>query len=507
MEKGATFDITRLVDRLEFLYRHALQFEQQFTEQLHQISPAFLPGARNLLHYLAVRQHDLQELQLELHERGLSSLGRMEAYVLPTLDAVLTTLRKIAELPPTPLADTTIGYDFKRCRANLEAHAADLLGAASGKRRERIMVTVDLEQAQQIEYLEQLVNNGMNIMRINCSRGDESSWLSAIRNLRSACELTGTSCRTVCDIPGPNPRTLFSIRKTPGQADERLYIKPGDVITIIESALPPEVLCGELVGGKVTIACTLPAALFQVSCGDPVAFDDGKIRGHVTKKYSNGIDVLIDRSNRGIASIRSGKSINFPGSELDLPMLDEADLRILNFAASHADMVALSFIRSAEDLQTVVSELRRARNRQPGIILKIETAKAFNNLPDILLAALASPPVGVMVARGDLGVEVGFERLAELQEEILWLCEAAHVPAIWATQVLENLAKRGIPSRGEVTDAAMSVRAECVMLNKGRHLPEAIQFLGAVLERMQSHQKKRFPTLRKLKIASKQSCS
>ena len=93
-----------------------------------------------------------------------------------------------------------------------------------------------------------------------------------------------------------------------------------------------------------------------------------------------------------------------------------------------------------------------------------------------------------MVARGDLGVEIGFERMAEIQEEILWLCEAAHVPVIWATQVLESLAKRGLPSRAEVTDAAMSGRAEGVMLNKGPHILLALDFLCDVLARMKGHQ-------------------
>jgi pyruvate kinase len=106
-----------------------------------------------------------------------------------------------------------------------------------------------------------------------------------------------------------------------------------------------------------------------------------------------------------------------------------------------------------------------------------------------------------MVARGDLAVEMGFERLAEVQEEILWMCEAAHVPVIWATQVLEGLAKTGAPSRAEVTDAAMSARAECVMLNKGPYIVEATRFLGAVLERMQSHQSKKSATLRKLSVS------
>jgi len=103
-----------------------------------------------------------------------------------------------------------------------------------------------------------------------------------------------------------------------------------------------------------------------------------------------------------------------------------------------------------------------------------------------------------MIARGDLLVEIGYERLAEVQEEILWLCEAAHVPVVWATQVLEGLAQKGLPSRAEITDAAMGGRAECVMLNKGPHIVEAVRVLDSILQRMQAHQSKKSSRLRRL---------
>jgi pyruvate kinase len=95
-----------------------------------------------------------------------------------------------------------------------------------------------------------------------------------------------------------------------------------------------------------------------------------------------------------------------------------------------------------------------------------------------------------MIARGDLAVELGFGRMSEIQEEILWLCDAAHVPVIWATQVLDNFVSDGAPTRAEATDAAMSQRAECVMLNKGPYLVEAVVFLKDVLKRMERHQSK-----------------
>jgi pyruvate kinase len=106
-----------------------------------------------------------------------------------------------------------------------------------------------------------------------------------------------------------------------------------------------------------------------------------------------------------------------------------------------------------------------------------------------------------MIARGDLAVECGFERLAKVQEEILWICEAAHVPVVWATQVLETLAKNGMPSRAEITDAAMGHRAECVMLNKGPHVGGAVRTLADILNRMDAHQFKKRAMLRELHLA------
>jgi pyruvate kinase len=107
-----------------------------------------------------------------------------------------------------------------------------------------------------------------------------------------------------------------------------------------------------------------------------------------------------------------------------------------------------------------------------------------------------------MIARGDLAVELGVERISEVQEQILWVCEAAHVPVIWATQILENLAQTGLATRAEITDASMSVRAECVMLNKGPYIMETIHTLYSILQRMESHQNKKTGTLRQLSFAN-----
>ena len=136
-------------------------------------------------------------------------------------------------------------------------------------------------------------------------------------------------------------------------------------------------------------------------------------------------------------------------------------------AVKIADIIELSFVREQTDVIQLFDELDRLHATDIGVVLKIETPRAFENLPQLILTAMRRRRIGVMIARGDLAVESGYERMAELQQETLSLCEAAHLPVVWATQVLEQLAKTGRPSRAEITDAAMSERAECVMLNKG----------------------------------------
>ena len=169
---------------------------------------------------------------------------------------------------------------------------------------------------------------------------------------------------------------------------------------------------------------------------------------------------------------------------------DRADLA---FVAGHADAIGYSFVQRPEDVDQLLAALAPLRRGLPPLplMLKIETRLAVRNLPGLLIAAGGRTPVSVMIARGDLAMEVGPERLSEVQEEILWLCEAAHVPAVWATQVLESLVKNGAPSRAEITDAAMGQRAECVMLNKGPFVAEGVAFLAGILRRMDRHQYKK----------------
>jgi pyruvate kinase len=252
-----------------------------------------------------------------------------------------------------------------------------------------------------------------------------------------------------------------------------------------------------------SIGCTADRIFKDVRAGDRIWFDDGKIGGVIERREADRLHVRITRARARGVRLAAEKGINLPDTVLQLPALTEKDRDDLVFVCRHADMVALSFVNSVDDIRQLREAIEHMGSPRPAIVLKIETRRGFENLPAMLLEAMKWPRCAVMIARGDLAVESGFERLAEVQEEILWLCEAAHVPVIWATQVLETLAKEGMPSRAEVTDAAMAHRAECVMLNKGPFILQAVKFLDDVLRRMHGHQAKKRSMLRELRVVSK----
>ena len=278
----------------------------------------------------------------------------------------------------------------------------------------------------------------------------------------------------------------------------------GDRLILTRDRIPGRAAVRDA-GGRLIeparISCSLDAAFEAARPGETICFDDGKIGSRVIANDGREIVVQIGDTGPTTARLRPEKGINLPDTELAIAALTEKDVHDLTFLVKHVDMVGLSFVRTPEDVLLLQRHLERLGGGDIGVVLKVENREAFENLPRLLLTAMYSPPVGVMVARGDLAVEVGFERLAEVQEEILWRCEAAHGPVIWATQVLEGLAKTGAPTRAEVSDAVMSGRAEAVMLNKGPYIVEAVRFLNGVLERMHAHQHKQRNMLRRLSIS------
>lgn len=286
---------------------------------------------------------------------------------------------------------------------------------------------------------------------------------------------------------GGHAVTASGLGRRPG----RVVLRPGDRLELRHPS--------RAASAPLSVPCTLPEVFAQVHSGERVAFDDGRIGGVVRHASPLALDIEIDHARPQGEPLAADQGINLPQTELTLAVPTERDLLALDSAAQIADGVALSFVQRAEDVRALQAALaERSASRLP-LLLKIETRPGFENLPELMLAAMAAPVAGVMVARGDLAVELGWQRLAEVQEEILWAAEAAHMPVVWATQVLESLAHSGRPSRAEITDAAMSARAEAVMLNKGPHIAEAIEMLDDILQRMQQHQHKKRPLLRALR--------
>lgn len=288
-------------------------------------------------------------------------------------------------------------------------------------------------------------------------------------------------------------------------AKQRTFrLKLGDTLILTRSlnpGRPPQRDSEETLVTPAQIGVSLPEFFDGVKAGEPIWLDDGKIGGVLRKVSSDQVSVEITQARSQGEKLGAEKGINVPESHLHLSSLTKEDLKALPFVVKNADIVEYSFVRTEADVLELQSHLARLGGEKLGLILKIETREGFDRLPQLLLAAMRTRAVGVMIARGDLAVECGYQRLAEVQEEILWVCEAAHIPVIWATQVLESLAKNGIPSRSEITDAAMGERAECVMLNKGPYIVTAVRVLGDILRRMQPHHEKKNSMLRKLHLA------
>jgi len=602
-----------LRELLESLQEELEEAEKENARRISALPPDRRRSAANLVHYLRLRSEDLRGLQDGLTYFGLSSLGRAEAHVLWNVQRLVRVLErgvaKESEEPlRTPDAPVTPDVAWDVLARNTER----LLGPAPPGRDVRIMVTMPSAAAEDPAFIRELVETGMECMRINCAHDDPTVWSEMIRHLRAAEREVGRSCKLLMDLPGPRVRTgpielgpevvriepkyddYGKVREparvwlTPADApapqpkrsagtiplpgdfladlelddelefvdasgvtqrlkisgsdganrwaqlaatshvesgtevrrtgpressavvgrippmEQLIHLETGDTLVLTRQPTPgrPAVVdprTGE--NEPARIGCLPAEALDHVRPGERIWFDDGRIGG-IIREVGDEIRVEITRTRPDGDVLKPEKGINLPDTDLGLPALTREDLELIPFAAEHADIVGYSFVGTAEDVRQLRRTLRAEGREDIGIVLKIERNLAFQNLPELLLEGMHSPAMGVMIARGDLAVECGFARMAEVQEEILWLCNAARVPVIWATQVMEQLAKLGRPSRAEVTDAAMGGRAECIMLNKGPHIPDAVRALISILDHMADHQQKKRTMLRRLEVAA-----
>lgn len=612
-------DLEPMIEHLLKVRNDVLQKEAAH-KGLAKVHPANQKSARNLVQYMAFRMHDVRELQLDMTEWGLSSLGRAERKVQATLDTTLHTMHLLNGQTWSPKEKPPICY--RDARKQLEDNTDQLLGDHPQGRRVRIMVTMPSEVGSNYALVKSLLLSGMNCARINCAHDDKQVWKKMINNIRKAAKSTGKQCKILMDLGGPKLRTgevisgpkivkIRPMRNEMGEvespalvwlqkdgkpipadkkalpflpldadwvsqckegdrirlvdargasrkltiselleegclatANKTVYFEPelvlklrrkgqkkleqeittigknlpskpggillktGDLLILTDQISPGENArygtSGELLK-PAHVGISIPEILDDVRKGEPIWFDDGKIGGIIEQVKRSEVQVRITHARPTGDVLRAEKGINLPESNLHVAALSPEDLEDLKFVVQHSDMVGLSFANHPEDVEDLVQKMKLLNKGAPipSVVLKIETKTGFENLPSLLLAAMQSPSCGVMIARGDLAIECGFGRLAEVQEQILWVCEAAHVPVIWATQVLEGMAKSGLPTRAEVTDAAMGQRAECIMLNKGEHIVAATKSLDEILLRMQDHQTKKRSLLRKLSIAER----
>lgn len=511
MSTSAPYDTTIRVDEvIQQMNKllHAVENEELANAHLlSQVHPANYQSARNLIHYMALRSFDLRQLQEQLTSLGVSSIAHAEGYVLMTINNIIRLLYLLkGETISHPAGRLSPPFNYYQSREQLLKNTDALFGIPKeGDNRTRVMVTMPVLAATDFPLLVDLMNAGMDLIRINTSHDQPEQWKAMIDNIRKAEEETQRRCLIYIDLSGPKLRAEKPILLREDQTERlkhngSIRLFKGDWVAVISPDLQPfELELPERV--ILSVPVTLPEIFRDVEIGHSIFFDDGKIGGRIVFRTENYFLVEIFQAAISGTGLGAEKGINLPETALTLSSLTHNDYATLPFIAKYADIVGYSFVRRPSDVEKLQSTLSELGRPDIGIVLKIETKEAFDYMPHLLLTAMRNPKVGIMIARGDLAVEVGFERNAEVQEEILWICESGHVPGIWATQVLDRMAKKGLATRSEITDAAMASRAECVMLNKGPHIVDAVNTLENIIKRMERHQRKRWGSLRPLSVA------
>lgn len=495
--------VQELIEELSCIKRALLYGQSKTALPEGAVHPDYAKSAANLFHYLVLRSFDLRPLQHKLSELGFSALGTAEGYVLQNLNNVLRHLKRLAGHPIS--VDVNDGLGFQDSRKLLEDHKKSLFGTSEKSTNTRIMVTLPTEAAYDGTMVLSMAKNGMDIARINLGHDDETVWNAMVKQVQRASKSLGKPIAIYMDLAGPKIRTgNFSYQNKKGKEIKKLPIREGERMVLTKNPISNPKSSFDKKGRQQTLAeinVSLPQIIDDVQLGDTILFDDGMIKGHIIAKEAKSVTIEITKCFKG--KLGAQKGINLPNTRLHLPALTEDDVRVLPFACKHADILGYSFVRSDKDVAVLYEALEKLGATDIGVVFKIENQEAFENFPTILMKSMERSSIGVMIARGDLAVEIGFERISEVQKELLWICEAAHIPVIWATQVLETMAKKGIPTRAEISDAAEGARAECVMLNKGPHINEAIYTLRTILDKMDAHVSKKKESLRALNIAKK----
>lgn len=315
-------------------------------------------------------------------------------------------------------------------------------GYEHSNKRTKIVATIG-PASNTYEIMLQLVRAGVNVFRLNFSHGTHEDKLKVIEFIRRLNKEEPFNVAILADLQGPKLRV--------GDIENNgIQVSPGDILTFTNE---------KCVGTLEKIYVSYPNLAGDVKLGNKILIDDGKIEV-VVKDITRSKDVKVEVTIGGILS--SKKGINLPDTKISLPALTEKDLADLEFIIEQeCEWVALSFVRSVKDLVILRSKLQEKKSKTK-IIAKIEKPEAITNIRDIILESDA-----IMIARGDLGVEMPVEKVPMIQKEIIRKCMHRAKPVIVATQMMESMMDRVKPNRSEITDVANAVLegADAVMLS------------------------------------------
>ncbi len=330
--------------------------------------------------------------------------------------------------------------------------------------RTKIVCTIGPAVSSYEKILE-LVDAGMNVARLNFSHGTHEEHLRTIRFLKKAREERGVPLAIMLDTHGPKIR----VGKLPNDA---IVLKPGDHLTLVEE------------GAKGGIPIHPIEVVDAVSVGMKILFDDGYITAEIVQTGQK--QVIVEIKNPG--TLKSGKGINIPGAQIPLPALTEGDIEDIKFGCEHdVDFIAASFIRSAHHILTIKDLLAKSGKPEIQVIAKIESTQGIENFDSIVQVA-----DGIMVARGDLGVEVDLALVPKLQKRMIRKCYQACKPVVTATQMLESMINNPRPTRAEVSDVANAIYdcTSLVMLSGetavGKYPIETVQRMRSIVEEAES---------------------
>ena len=498
MEKENTsfLDKVAFIDtKLDEVLKSAFKTEKKYKTRLRNIESQYSASAINLMDYLAFRSFDIDKLQKKMQKLGFSDLSDISSHVRQTLISV----KGIADmvLGKKPKYEDEEYITARKSQKLLEANCDALFGTKPEKRGTRIMVTMPAQAAEDIKLIESMLDAGMDCARINCAHDTPEIWNTIIKNIHTAKKSMEKECSIVMDIAGPKIRTG-------SLAGDPITVKEGDTLVLTRELVPGE---GRKEDKSAHIGCTLENVFQCAKPGNRIYYDDGKVEGNIEKVSPDEIEVRITNAKSSGSKIKGDKGLNFPDTKLNCQGFTPKDKEHLAIIAKNQkkwkiNALNLSFVNNPAELDTMIRDIKKL-GVKTGIIIKIETEQAFEHLPGIILSAMQIYPAGIMLARGDLAIETGWKNFATIQEEIIRITSAAHLPLVWATQVLETLAKDGVPTRAEITDAALSERSSCVMLNKGNYIVMAIRMLDKIVRRMEKFRTKSENVLPKLDGAEK----